>query len=138
MKKCQKTNCQTKMSENSPEFCPIHNYLNKQITTDQVTHNPLNTVNEEDMKKFDNEFPNKMSEVIDDFGSPIKSEIKSFLLSSNARTAKAVIEAVMAEIGVDNQIEKGDLYAMGELSERSRLRTFLQTLLDNTDQKKFN
>lgn len=36
-------------------------------------------------KQFDDAFPNKLAEVVDDFGSTIKQDIKSFLRTSLLR-----------------------------------------------------
>ena len=49
-------------------------------------------------EEFVKEFPNKIAEVIDDFGSTTKSDLQSFLDSYSKDIRKAVIEDVREKI----------------------------------------
>lgn len=111
-----------------------------------MTHNPLNTVNEEMMKEFDKKFPNFRNYFHttknEAMWSPsvalqIEIEIKSFLRSSNTHIAQAVIKAVKDIIRnggtpvtvLTRQID-GQLY----VNEKQLLES-IATLSDNKETK---
>ena len=61
---------------------------------------------EETLKKFDKLFPHKIAEVIDDFGSTTKDEIKQFITQALQDQLKDLEEKVVGEEMILNS-EKG-------------------------------
>ena len=55
------------------------NFFDKFMTTEKII--------EQFEERFNLAFPHKLAEVIDDFGSPVKQNIKSFLISAMRQVA---------------------------------------------------
>jgi hypothetical protein len=52
------------------------------------------TPTERYLEEFGQKFPNRIAEVIDDFGSPVKNDIKAFIADALERQRKEMIERV--------------------------------------------
>lgn len=53
---------------------------------------------QETLKRFDEKFPHKLGEVIDDFGSTVKNDIRQFQIQSHIEFLESEVERLASKI----------------------------------------
>ena len=100
--------------------------------------NPIQKLLSEQREEFENKFPHKIAEVVDDFGSTCKSDITDYITTAQQQLIHVMIEEINpVELAERIVIEYANI--SGRESEnreyvRQSARTVLEKIVNNLEQ----